>query len=195
VPLASIRTVSNCATRSQWSIHVGFSAHRAEKGLHVLAEAYRICAIGDLPEATTRSGRLHGADCKPYLEEIQKHLQDAVSSMSFTITASWIAREDRVSASLDVMSCRHVRRAERRFVARSDGVRCAAGPTTSRRVHRDRRKTGGGLLVQPDDPQSLADGILKIAKDKRSRRSERNGFRGVREHYTAAHMADKFSQL
>ena len=24
--------------------------------------------------------------------------------------------------------------------------------------------TGGGLLVEPDDPQSLADGILKIAK-------------------------------
>ena len=52
--------------------------------------------------------------------------------------------------------------------------------------------TGGGLLVQPDDPQSLAEGILKIAKNKSlAQELSANGFRGVREHYTAAHMADK----
>ena len=53
-------------------------------------------------------------------------------------------------------------------------------------------RTGGGLLVQPDDPQSLAEGILNIARDtKLAQKLSANGFRGVREHYTAAHMADR----
>ena len=53
-------------------------------------------------------------------------------------------------------------------------------------------RTGGGLLVQPDDPQSLANGILQIAHDRDLATDlSANGFRGVREHYTAAHMADK----
>src|SRR4029078_9081157 len=53
-------------------------------------------------------------------------------------------------------------------------------------------RTGGGLLVQPDDPESLANGIIKIARDSNlSHALSTNGFRGVREHYTAAHMADK----
>ena len=48
------------------------------------------------------------------------------------------------------------------------------------------------MLVQPDDPHSLADGILQIFNDKeRAEDLSANGFRGVREHYTAAHMADK----
>ena len=51
-------------------------------------------------------------------------------------------------------------------------------------------RTGGGLLVQPNDPQSLADGILKLARDsKLAQDLSANGFRGVREHYTAANMA------
>jgi glycosyltransferase involved in cell wall biosynthesis len=52
--------------------------------------------------------------------------------------------------------------------------------------------TGGGLLVAPDDPQSLADGILKIYQNKAyAEELSANGFHGVRAHYTAAHMADK----
>jgi glycosyltransferase involved in cell wall biosynthesis len=52
--------------------------------------------------------------------------------------------------------------------------------------------TGGGLLVQPDDPDSLASGILKLFKDSElAEELSANGYRGVREHYTAANMADR----
>jgi len=52
--------------------------------------------------------------------------------------------------------------------------------------------TGGGLLVKPDDPASLAEGILQIYRDKKlAEELGANGFRGVREHYTAARMADR----
>jgi glycosyltransferase involved in cell wall biosynthesis len=53
-------------------------------------------------------------------------------------------------------------------------------------------RTGGGLLVKPDDPQSLADGIREIYRNKElAAELSAKGYRGVREHYTAAHMADK----
>jgi glycosyltransferase involved in cell wall biosynthesis len=52
--------------------------------------------------------------------------------------------------------------------------------------------TGGGLLVQPDDPESLAEAILKLARDRTlAEELSANGFRGVREHYTASNMADR----
>ncbi len=52
--------------------------------------------------------------------------------------------------------------------------------------------TGGGILVRPDDPADLAEGILKIARDRNlAEELGANGFRGVREHYSAAHMADR----
>ena len=53
-------------------------------------------------------------------------------------------------------------------------------------------RTGGGLLVKPDDPQALAEGIREIYRNKAlADELSAKGFRGVRQHYTAAHMADK----
>jgi glycosyltransferase involved in cell wall biosynthesis len=53
-------------------------------------------------------------------------------------------------------------------------------------------KTGGGLLVKPDDPEDLAHGIREVLQDKElAAQLSAAGFRGVREHYTAAHMADR----
>ena len=45
-------------------------------------------------------------------------------------------------------------------------------------------RTGGGVLVEPDDPQSLADGLYALWSD-RERRGElgRRAFEGVRAHY------------
>jgi hypothetical protein len=85
VPLGSIPRALKCASRIEWSIHGRLSRRIApEKGLHVLAEAYRIMRqSGELPEGATRSRRLHGRDCKPYLEAIQKHLKDAGSVSEF----------------------------------------------------------------------------------------------------------------
>jgi len=56
-------------------------------------------------------------------------------------------------------------------------------------------KTGSGLLVQPDDPRALADGILEIYRNNElAAELGAKGFRGVREHYTSVHMADKLLQ-
>ena len=51
-------------------------------------------------------------------------------------------------------------------------------------------KTGGGLLVEPDDPVSVAEAILTLWRDRAlAAELGRRGAQGVREHYTASHMA------
>jgi glycosyltransferase involved in cell wall biosynthesis len=52
-------------------------------------------------------------------------------------------------------------------------------------------QTRGGLLVEPDNAGALAEGISKLCLNPSlARELGENGFRGVREHYSVARMAD-----
>jgi glycosyltransferase involved in cell wall biosynthesis len=52
------------------------------------------------------------------------------------------------------------------------------------------QKTGGGILVEPDSVQSLADGIFELWKDpERVAELGRRGAEGVRRHYGVDVMA------
>ena len=175
---------------------VGFLARVApEKGLHVLAEAYRIARqSGELPEARFEVAGWMAADCKPYLADIQNRLKDAGLAGEFNYRGV-LDRAGKIAflQSLDVMSV-PATYDEPKGVSLLEAMACGVPLVQPRRgafteIVED---TGGGLLVEPDDPQSLADGILKIAKNKAlAAELSANGFRGVREHYTAAHMADR----
>jgi glycosyltransferase involved in cell wall biosynthesis len=51
--------------------------------------------------------------------------------------------------------------------------------------------TGGGLLVEPGNPAALADGLFRLLADPDLRRDlGRRGLAGVRERFTARHMAE-----
>jgi glycosyltransferase involved in cell wall biosynthesis len=51
--------------------------------------------------------------------------------------------------------------------------------------------TGGGLLVEPDNPEALAQGILELWKDPAKRKELGNrAYLGVRDHYSAEQMAE-----
>jgi glycosyltransferase involved in cell wall biosynthesis len=53
-------------------------------------------------------------------------------------------------------------------------------------------RTGGGLIVEPGDPDALADGILALKHDPALAESlGRAGAAGVREHYTVERMTDQ----
>jgi glycosyltransferase involved in cell wall biosynthesis len=53
-------------------------------------------------------------------------------------------------------------------------------------------RTGGGMLVAPDDPDALAAGLHALWADGALReRLGRTAYEGVRQHYTIAHSADR----
>ena len=175
---------------------VGFLARIApEKGLHVLAEAY--CLLrksGQLPEARFEAAGYMAADCKPYLEQVQKRLRDAGLEGEFHYRGV-LDRADKIAflRKLDMMSV-PATYDEPKGVSLLEAMACGV-PL----VQPDRGaftelvdNTGGGILVTPDDPESLAEGILMLAKDKKlAEELSANGFRGVREQYTAVNMADR----
>ena len=184
------------ATNPNGPFTVGFLGRVApEKGLHVLAEAYRLLRhSGDLPEGRLEVAGYMAADCKPYLEEIQTHLKEAKLDHEFRYHGV-IDRAAKIAflRDLDVMSL-PATYDEPKGVSLLESMACGVPVVQPRRGAFTEivGSTGGGLLVEPDDPQSLADGILRLAKDRAlAGELSANGFRGVREHYTAAHMADK----
>jgi glycosyltransferase involved in cell wall biosynthesis len=175
---------------------IGFLGRIApEKGLRVLAEAY--CLLrqsGELPEARLEAAGYMAADSKPYLEDIQKTLQDAGVESEFHYRGV-LERAEKIAflQTLDVMSM-PATYDEPKGVTLLEAMACGVPLVQPRRGAFTEivENTSGGLLVQPDDPQSLSDGILKIARDQQlAAELSANGFRGVRERYTAAHMADK----
>jgi glycosyltransferase involved in cell wall biosynthesis len=175
---------------------VGFLARVApEKGLHILAEAYRIARqSGELPGARFEAAGYMAADCKSYLADIEKRLKDAGLEGEFQYRGV-LDRAEKIAflQGLDVMSV-PATYDEPKGVSLLEAMACGIPLVQPRRGAFTEivENTGGGLLVQPDDPRSLADGILKIAKNNAlGEELSANGFRGVREHYTAAHMADR----
>ena len=175
---------------------IGFLARVApEKGLHVLAEAYRLLRkSGELPEARFEAAGYMAADCKPYLEGIQQHLKKAGLEGEFHYRGV-LDRADKISflRKLDVMSV-PATYDEPKGVSLLEAMACGVPLVQPRRGAFTEivENTGGGVLVKPDDPESLAEGILKIFKDKQlAEELSANGFRGVREQYSAANMADR----
>jgi glycosyltransferase involved in cell wall biosynthesis len=175
---------------------LGFLARIApEKGLHVLAEAYLILRkSGGLPEARFEAAGYMAADCKKYLDDIQKRLKDAGLEREFYYRGV-LDRAEKIAflRKVDVLSV-PATYDEPKGVSLLEAMACGVPLVQPRRGAFTEivENTGGGLLVKPDDPESLAEGILKLARNKElAEELSANGFRGVREHYTAANMADR----
>jgi glycosyltransferase involved in cell wall biosynthesis len=178
---------------------VGFLARVApEKGLHVLAEAYRLLRhSGDLPQARFEVAGYMAPDCKPYLNEIGADLRKAKLAGEFHYRGV-LDRAEKIEflRQLDVMSI-PATYDEPKGVSLLEAMACGVPLVQPRRGGFTEivEKTGGGLLVQADDPKSLADGIREIYRNQElAAELGAKGFRGVREQYTSAHMADKLLQ-
>lgn len=178
------------------SFTVGFFARVApEKGLHVLAQAYRLLRqSGELPAARLEVAGYMAADCQRYLREIENKLRKAKLGDEFQYRGV-LDRADKIAflRRLDVMSM-PATYDEPKGVSLLEAMACGVPLVQPRRGGFTEivERTGGGLLVRPDDPQSLAEGILKVYRNKElAAQLSANGFRGVREHYTVAQMTDK----
>jgi glycosyltransferase involved in cell wall biosynthesis len=149
---------------------------------------------GELPEARLEVAGYMAADCQPYLRDIESRLAKAKLGGEFHYHGV-LDRAEKIAflRRLDVMSM-PATYDEPKGVSLLEALACGVPLVQPRRggFIEIVEKTGGGLLVKPDNPESLAAGILQLYRDRNLAADlGANGFRGVREHYTNSHMADR----
>ena len=166
-----------------------------EKGLHVLCEAYRrLRRRSDFPKARLEAAGYLAPEHASYLNGIERQMTDWGLSREFQYRGV-LDRQQKIEflRGLDVLSVPSPYNEPKGLYlleAMAAGVpvvqpRRGAFPEIIEKTH-------GGLLVETDNYESLADGISSIAKDPNlARQLSHNGFAGVREHYSVARMAER----
>lgn len=180
---------TNCFT-------VGYFARIVpEKGLHVLAEAYRkLRRETDFSGATLEAAGYLAPEHRAYLHRIEQEMQQAGLRGEFHYRGAL----DRVHKadflrSLNVLSVPGP-------YAEPKGIFLLEAMANAVPVVQPRhgafpeilQKTGGGILVEPNSVDSLAEGIYSLWRDPaRADELGRRGAEGVREHHGVTLMAHR----
>src|SRR5262249_36430509 len=149
---------------------IGYFARIApEKGLHVLADAFILLRkIPGAPRYRLRVSGWLGKHNEPYLAEVQRKLTVAGLAEDFEhVNCPTHADKVRFLQSIDVLSVPTTYREPKGLYvleALAHGVpvvqpRHGSFPELLER-------TGGGLLVNPDDPDDLAAGLRRLLDDQ-----------------------------
>ena len=179
---------------------VGYFARVApEKGLHLLADAY-VKFRERTPGARIRlesAGYLASSE-KPYLARIQRTLERAGLGEEFSYRGA-VDRQEKVSflRRLDVLSVPATYDEPKGF-SLLEAMACGVPVVQPRRGSFTGivTQTGGGLLVEPDSADSLADGLYRLWKEPELRqRLGREGAAGVRAYYTIQRSADQLIEV
>ena len=181
-------------TRTAPPFTIGYFGRIApEKGLHVLAEAYRrLRTRPGVPETRLLAGGYMLNEHRPYFAGVQRD----ITAWGLADEFHYAGAPDRLGKialyhQMDLFSMPATYGEPKGFTlieAMANGipiVQPARGAFTE-----IVQKTGGGVLVEPDDPDALADALYRLLTD-RSRAAElgRAGAEGVRRHYTVEQMA------
>ena len=179
---------------------VGYFARIApEKGLHVLADAY-VRLRARVPQARMRlaaAGYMAPAQAS-YLADVEARLRRAGLADEFKYHGS-VNRDGKLEflRSLDVLSVPTP-------YDEPKGVFVLEAMAEGVPVVQPRRgafteiveKTGGGLLVPPDDPDALAGALHDLWADRAlNERLGERGFAGVREHYDIVKSTDRLLEV
>jgi glycosyltransferase involved in cell wall biosynthesis len=182
------------ATSTSPPYTVGFFGRIApEKGLHLLLEAYRrLREKPNVPATRLLAAGYMLNEHRSYFDRIQADVDAWGLSQEFRYAGA-PDRDGKIALlqQMDVFSMPATYDEPKGFTlleAMANGV-----PV----VQPDRgafteivRTCGGGLLVEPDDPAKLADGLLALLTDReRAAAFGRAGAEGVRRHYTVETMA------
>jgi len=174
---------------------IGFFARVApEKGLHVLADAYRqLRKSGRLQNVRLRAAGYLAPEHRSYLDEIQEAMNRAELGSEFNYEGV-LDREQKIAflQSIDVLSVPATYN-EPKGIFLLEAMACGVPVVQPRRGGFTEvvERTGGGLLVEPDRVDALAEGILTLAEDPNlAERLGQSGFQKVRERYSVAQMAD-----
>jgi glycosyltransferase involved in cell wall biosynthesis len=175
---------------------IGFFARVApEKGLHVLAEAYRLLRADQsiVPSQLEVAGYV-APEHKGYLNDIKQRMKDDGLETEFNYRGV-LDRDQKIRflRNLDVLSV-PATYDEPKGNFLLEAMACGIPVVQPRRGAFTEivEKTGGGLLVEPDNPEKLAEGIRRLYEDLRlAEELGQTGFEGVREHYSVARMAER----
>jgi glycosyltransferase involved in cell wall biosynthesis len=166
-----------------------------EKGLHILAEAFRILRqTPDAPPCRLRVSGWLGENNRPYLDKIREQMKEWGLADSFEHTESPDhASKVRFFQSIDVLSVPTTYREPKGLYvleALANGVpvvqpRHGSFPELI-------EATSGGLLVEPDSPEDLARGLRQLLENIGHRQElGRKGKEAVHRQFTAQAMAHK----
>ena len=164
-----------------------------EKGLHLLCEAYRrLRESGRLERGSIEVGGYLSPAYRPYLDSIL----DQAREWGLEGEITWRGKLDRAGklAFLDRIDVLAVPAAydDPKGLPLLEAMARGAPVVAPRRGAYTEfvERTGGGVLVAPDDVDAIASALADLAADP-ARRTElgRRGAAGVREHYTAEAMA------
>ena len=182
------------------AFRVGYFARVApEKGLHVLAEAYvrfrqRVGDVSIRLEAAGYTAPGHTG----YLNQVRNTLADAGYADEFSYRGV-VDRDGKLAflQELDVLSVPAT-------YDEPKGMSILEAMANGVPVVQPRRgafteiieKTGGGLLVEVDDAESLAEGLWQLWKDRGRRNAiGRRALEGVHQHYSVRHSATQLIKL
>ena len=175
---------------------VGYFARVApEKGLHVLAESYRQLRART-PGAKMRleaAGYIAPAQAS-YLDGIERDLAKAGLADEFTYHGA-VNRDGKLAflQTLDVLSVpAPYDEPKGVFLLEAMGVGVPVVQPRRGAFTEIVEKTGGGVLVPPEDPKALAEALHVLSQDPARRQQlGRQGFAGVREHYSITRSTDR----
>jgi glycosyltransferase involved in cell wall biosynthesis len=197
VPLGvNLKGFEKRASTSDDVFRIGYFARVApEKGLHLLARAFLRLRrrAGGRRVKLEAAGYLAPAH-EAYLGEVRRTLAEGAALDDFRYRGA-VNRDGKVSffQDVDVLSVPTL-------FDDSKGLPLLEAMASGVPVVQPRRgsfteiveRTGGGLLVKPDDVESLADGLHTVLRDASLRHQlGRRGQEGVRAHHTIQRSADK----
>jgi glycosyltransferase involved in cell wall biosynthesis len=179
---------------------VGYFARVApEKGLHLLADAYIRLRRRTMPAPMRLevAGYLARAN-RSYLDAVHQSLDHAGLGSEFTYRGE-LDRAGKLAflRQLDVLSVPAT-------YDEPKGMFLLEAMASSVPIVQPRRgsfvevveRTGGGLLVPPDDPDALADGLHTVWSSAANRAAlAERAYHGVRAHYTVAQSADRLLEV
>lgn len=181
-------------------VTIGYFARIApEKGLHQLCEAYRLLRqMPGVGPTRLRAGGYLGEAGRAYFEGVRRDM----TAWGLAEQFDYVGEPDRVGKidflrNLDVFSMPTIYR-ESKGLPVLEALAC--GVPFVEPAHgvfpELAEATGGGLLVKPDDPQSLAEGLARLVSDARLREElGRRGHEVVHRDFTAGQMAEQTLEI
>ncbi len=169
-----------------------------EKGLHLLGEAFRTLTQGELAGARLEVAGYLAPAQKTYLRRVERQIHAWGLAHQFRYRGI-LSRSEKVEflSNLDVLSVPAA-------YDEPKGMYLLEAMASGVPVVQPRRgaypeiieKTGGGLLVDPDNPASIVEGILSVAQDPAlAEKLSSKGRQGIREHYSAELMAERTIEI